>query len=201
MGDYTFSNLITSNPTRRGTPSRTPLIEILLRNGKKEQAASRRCRVLRIWRSFALLTGFYGLLVSLEARPVSRIHARIPRAASAGALRRRSRPALVLGPHRRSKPYHPAAGIRSCAYRLWESRSAGRRNALAEEISGLERHLRHVPTSSSTTSIAPAEKTQAVGMPCLCSMPEHDRQQRRQCGRRAYQRERGRRHFCSPVCL
>jgi toluene monooxygenase system protein A len=60
MGDFTFSNLITSiqSDEARHAQLGTPVIEIMLRNGKKAEAQQAvDIAFWRIWRVFALLTG------------------------------------------------------------------------------------------------------------------------------------------------
>ncbi|QFS94729.1 Toluene-4-monooxygenase system protein A (plasmid) [Mycobacterium sp. THAF192] len=60
MGDYTFANLITSiqSDESRHAQIATPLIETLLRNGKKAEVQQVvDVAFWRVWRTFALLTG------------------------------------------------------------------------------------------------------------------------------------------------
>ena len=60
MGDFTFSNLITSiqSDEARHAQLGTPVIEIMIRNGKKAEAQQAvDIAFWRIWRVFALLTG------------------------------------------------------------------------------------------------------------------------------------------------
>jgi toluene monooxygenase system protein A len=219
MGDYTFSNLITSiqSDEARHAQIGTPLVEILLRNGKKAEAQRAiDISFWRCWRTFAVLTGIpMDYMVPLEERDRSfkeYMHEFI--------LVQFERQLLDLGLERpwywdlfledlETHHHCQQAGIWSWRNTVWwnptgavgpkerewlEQKYPGWNASFGQYWDVIIDNLRH----------GRPEKTQAVGMPAVCNMCQIPISNRggNQWKARIYQREyQGRRYnFCTPVC-
>jgi toluene monooxygenase system protein A len=219
MGDYTFSNLITSvqSDEARHAQIGTPLIEILLRNGKKEQVQQAvDVAFWRIWRSFALLTGIpMDYWFPLEKRDQS-----FKEYMHEFVLEQFSRQLYDVGlglpwywdhfiDEIETHHHTQQAGIWSWRHTVWWNPASGLKK---EERAWLEKKY---PGWNDTYGMywdviidninrGEPEKTYAVGMPCLCSMCQNTIANRGGTvwKARVHQREyKGRRYnFCSPVC-
>ena len=219
MGDFTFSNLITSiqSDEARHAQIATPLIEILLRNGRKEDVQrSVDIAFWRIWRSFALLTGIpMDYWFPLEKRDQS-----FKEYMHEFVIVQFSRQLQDVG---LSRPWYwdyfiediethhhtQQAGIWSWRHTVWWNPAGGvgpeERAWLESKYPGWnDTYGAYWDVIIDNINRGDIEKTKAIGMPCLCSMCQNTIANKggKLWKARVYQREyKGRRYnFCSPVC-
>lgn len=219
MGDFTFSNLITSiqSDEARHAQIGTPLVEILLRNGKKAEAQrAMDVGFWRIWRLFALVCGIpMDYYTPLEKRERS-----FKEYVEEFVIRQFERQLQDLGLDlpwywdfflNNIETYHHTqqAGIWSWRHTVWWNPdgavSPEERDWLEQKYPGWNDTFgKYWDVITQNVRDGKPEKTYAIGMPCVCNM----------CGitvaapggtkweARVYQSEyKGRRYnFCTPVC-
>jgi toluene monooxygenase system protein A len=185
MGDFTFSNLITSiqSDEARHAQIGTPLVEILVRNGRKEEAQ----RALdigfwRVWRLFALITGLpMDYYIPLHKRERS-----FKEYVNEFVVKQFERQLLDVGLDRpwywdiflkEVDNYHHTqqAGIWSWRATVWWNPDGAvgpaERAWLEEKYPGWnETYGKYWDVITENAKAGRDEKTYAIGMPCVCNM-------------------------------
>jgi toluene monooxygenase system protein A len=219
MGDFTFSNLITSiqSDEARHAQIGTPLIEILIRNGRKadvQQAVE--IAFWRIWKVFALLTGVpMDYWFPLEKRDQS-----FKEYMHEFVIVQFSRQLYDVGldlpwywdyfiEDIETHHHTQQVGTWSWRHTVWWNPAAGvgpeERAWLEEKYSGWNAtYGKYWDVIIDNINRGDIDKTKALGQPCLCSMCQNTiaHQGGTVWKARVYQREyKGKRYnFCSPVC-
>jgi len=219
MGDFTFSNLITSiqSDEARHAQIGTPVIEIMIRNGKKAEAQQAiDVAFWRIWRVFALLTGIpmdYWFPLDKRDRSFKEyMHEFV--------ITQFERQLLDIGLQRpwywkhflediETHHHCQQAGIWAWRNTVWWNPNGGlgpdQRDWLEEKYPGWNSTFgKYWDVIIDNLRNGRPEKTQAIGMPALCNMCQIPISNKggTEWKARIYQREyEGRRYnFCTPVC-
>ncbi|WP_428678203.1 YHS domain-containing protein [Reyranella sp.] len=219
IGDFTFSNLITSiqSDEARHAQIATPLIEILIRNGRKAEAQkSVDIAFWRIWKTFALLTGIpMDYWFPLEKRDQS-----FKEYMQEFVLVQFERQLKDVGldlpwywdhlKHEIDTYHHTQqAGIWSWRHTIWWNPTGGlgaaERGWLEEKYPGWNDTFgRYWDVIIDNVNKGEEEKTYAIGTPAICCMCQQTIATRGGSvwEARVHQKEhKGRRYnFCSPVC-
>jgi toluene monooxygenase system protein A len=219
MGDFGFSNLITSiqSDEARHAQIGTPLVGILIRNGRKAEAQRAvDIGLWRMWKVFSLLSGIpMDYWIPLEKRDRSfkeYIHEFV--------VEQFERQLLDLGlerpwywPHllRDIETHHHAQHAALWSWRkavYWNPDAAvgpAEREWLEAKYPGWnETFGRYWDVVSENVRAGNLERTHAIGMPCLCNMCQHSITAAggSRWDARVHQIEYGGRrfNFCGPVC-
>jgi toluene monooxygenase system protein A len=219
MGDYTFSNLITSiqSDEARHAQIGTPLVEIMVRNGRKAEAQKAMdVGFWRIWRLFALVAGIpMDYMIPLEKRERSfkeYVHEfvvnQFERQLRDLGLEKPWYWEYFLGDIERHH-HTQQAGIWSWRATVWWHPDGAvgpkERAWLEQKYPGWNAtYGKYWDVITENVKQGRPEKTSAVGMPCVCNMCNITVANRggTEWEARVFQSEyKGRRYnFCSPVC-